>query len=202
MKEKSRRYGYARVSTSDQDLRLQLLALKKAKCAEIFTDKGVSGAQAQRPGLDQVLAILAPGDALVIYKLDRLGRSTKELIGLVERLKSNGVELISLTEKIDTTTAQGTLFFHFFAAMSQFERDLIRERTTAGLEAAKQSGVTLGRPAAIDKKTLAQARKLIAGGVLTMQEVANRLGVGRSTLYRALRREQEKNEVLTKPKRL
>lgn len=192
------KYGYARVSTSDQDLRLQLLALKKAKCAEIFTDKGVSGVKVKRPGLDQALAVLMPGDALVIYKLDRLGRSTKELIALVERLKAQEVELISLTENIDTTTAQGTLFFHFFAAMSQFERDLIRERTLAGLEAAKQAGTTLGRPVAVDHKKLAQARRLMAGGVLTMQEVAKRLGVGRSTLYRSLRDEQDKNKQRTK----
>lgn len=179
--------GYARVSTSDQDVRMQRSVLTEAGCEHIYTDEGVSGAKAVRPGLDAALSALQAGDVLVVYKLDRLGRSIKDLLKLVDRLQEREVQLVSLTEQIDTTTPQGRLFFHIFASLGQFERDLIRERTKAGIKAAKASGAAVGRPVAVTEEKIRKAADMLRGGVLTMQEIANRLNVGRSTLYRALR---------------
>jgi DNA invertase Pin-like site-specific DNA recombinase len=189
---KGRKIGYARVSTRDQDVQLQLDALAAAGCADadIYRDDGVSGALASRPGLDACLAALAPGDTLVVWKLDRLGRSLQHLVEIVAGLRDRGTGFASLTEGIDTTTNGGRLVFHIFAALAEFERGLIRERTVAGLEAARARGRTGGRPRALDARQAALARKLINGGT-SASEVARTLKVGRASLYRALEREQE-----------
>lgn len=180
------RVGYARVSTNGQDLALQIRALKKAGCARIFEDKGQSGTKASRPALDEALHALEPGDVLVVYKLDRLGRSLKHLVSVIEDLHGRQVGFVSVTENLNTETPQGMLFFHVFAALGQFERDLIAERTKAGLEAAAASGKRLGRPALMTPEKIEKARKLLAGNVLKVGEIANRLNVSRTTLYKAL----------------
>lgn len=188
---KIKKIGYARVSTSDQDVRMQQAILEEAGCEQIYTDQGVSGVKAVRPGLEMALTALTPGDALVIYKLDRLGRSLKDLLKLVEDLKEKNIQLISLTEQLDTTTPQGRLIFNVFASISEFERSLIGERTKAGVAAAKAAGATLGRPKAITEDKLQKAVEMLRGGVLTMQEIANRLHVGRTTLYKAIGQHKE-----------
>src|ERR671916_896229 len=160
------RTGYARVSTDDQTLNLQLDALKAAGCAQIFTDR-VSGAKAERPGLANALGHLRDGDTLVVWRLDRLGRSLPHLIETVTALADRGVGFKSLTESIDTTNTGGRLIFHIFGALAEFERDLIRERTQAGLKAARARGRKGGRkPVAAfqDPKKLALARQLYADG--------------------------------------
>lgn len=176
--------GYARVSTQDQDLSLQLDALQGAGCARIFEDR-MSGAKADRPGLNDALAYVRDGDVLVVWKLDRLGRSLPHLIATVTDLEGRSVGLRSLTEQIDTTTAGGRLIFHIFGALGQFERDLIRERTRAGLEAAAARGRKGGRKPVVTKEKVARAKILIAEG-LTVREAASRLKVGKTALYRAL----------------
>jgi DNA invertase Pin-like site-specific DNA recombinase len=176
--------GYARVSTADQDMQLQLDALNRAGCSRIFTDT-VSGARMARPGLDQALTYLRPGDTLTVWKLDRLGRSVAGLIDLAQQLEGRGVHLCSLTEGIDTTTTAGRLLFHLLAALAQMERDLISERTRAGLAAARAKGRTGGRPAALSAKKLRSAQSLFAAGA-TVATVAAQLGVSARTLYRRL----------------
>ena len=177
--------GYARVSTSEQDLALQLDALHAAGAARIFEDRGVSGAKTDRPGLNQALAFLRDGDTLVVWKLDRLGRSMTHLLAAVADLEARGIGFRSLTEQIDTTTPTGRLVFHVFGALGQFERDLIRERTNAGLAAAAARGRRGGRPVAATPEKVARARVLIAGG-LNVREAAARVKVGKSALYAAL----------------
>lgn len=177
--------GYARVSTDDQTLALQLDALHQAGVAEVFEDAGVSGATRDRPGLRCALEALQAGDILVVWRLDRLGRSLADLIDLVNSLKAKGCGFKSLTESIDTSTAGGELVFHLFGAMAQFERALIIERTRAGLSAAKRRGVTLGRKRSLTARQVEHARQLIEGGE-SPPEVAKSLGVSRSTLWRAL----------------
>ena len=140
--------GYARVSTYDQDLSLQIDALQRAGCEKTFDDKA-SGAKAQRPGLSDAMDFLRKGDTLVVWRLDRLGRSLKHLIETVTVLEEKGIGLISLTESINTTTSGGRLVFHFFGALAEFERSLIRERTQAGLQAARARGRKGGRPKAL-----------------------------------------------------
>jgi DNA invertase Pin-like site-specific DNA recombinase len=178
------RIGYARVSTLDQDLSLQRDALMAAACERVFEDRA-SGAKADRPGLAGALTYVRGGDVLVVWKLDRLGRSLSHLIEAVRDLEARGVALQSLTEQIDTTTPGGRLIFHVFGALGQFERDLIRERTRAGLAAAEARGRRGGRKAAVTGDKLKRARTLIASG-LTVREVAGRLRVGKTTLYQAL----------------
>lgn len=176
--------GYARVSTKDQDLALQLDALKSAGCdpRHIYQDKQ-SGARADRPGLDNALSHLRTGDTLVVWKLDRLGRSMKHLVDFVGDLDAKGINFRSLTDGIDTTTAAGRFFFHVMAALAQMERELIIERTRAGLAAAKKRGRTGGRkPSMTDSKTEA-ARKLLADG-MPPKDVAASIGVSVATLYR------------------
>src|SRR5437764_6988199 len=153
------RIGYARVSTLDQNLDLQEDALKAAGCEKIYTDKA-GGTRAERPGLERALADLRPGDQLVVWKLDRLGRSLKHLIETVNDLRDRGVGFQSVQEAIDTTTSGGKLIFHVFGALAEFERDLIRERTRAGLQAARARGRQGGRPRSLDETTRAQARSL------------------------------------------
>ena len=176
--------GYARVSTADQDLALQLDALAAAGCGPVFEDRA-SGSRADRPGLRAALAYAREGDVLVTWKLDRLGRSLPHLIETVAALERRGVGFRSLTEAIDTTTPGGRLVFHLFAALGQFERDLIRERTRAGLAAAAGRGRTGGRKPVVTGEKLRRARVLVAKG-LTVREAAARLKVGKTALYEAL----------------
>lgn len=177
--------GYARVSTAEQDLALQLDALQAAGTTRIFEDRGVSGAKTERPGLTAALSFLREGDTLVVWKLDRLGRSMTHLLHTVTDLESRGVGFRSLTENVDTTTPTGRLVFHIFGALGQFERDLIRERTNAGLTAAAARGRKGGRPIAATPEKIARARQLVASG-LTVREAAARVKVGKSALYAAL----------------
>jgi DNA invertase Pin-like site-specific DNA recombinase len=175
--------GYARVSTQDQNPALQLDALKAAGCEKLFVEKA-SGAQRDRPELLAALDYLRAGDSLVVWKLDRLARSLKQLIETVELLDSRSIGLRSLTEAIDTTTAGGKLVFHVFGALAEFERSIIRERTKAGLEAARARGKKGGRPPALVAKDLAAAKAMLSDPDITMEEVAKRLKVAPSTLYR------------------
>ncbi len=178
--------GYARISTAEQSLALQLDALAAAGTTRVFEDRGVSGAKAERPGLTEALRYLREGDTLVVWKLDRLGRSMTHLLQTVADLEARGVGFRSLTEAIDTTTPTGRLVFHIFGALGQFERDLIRERTGAGLAAAAARGRKGGRPIAATLEKVSRARRLIAQG-LTVREAAARVKVGKSALYTALR---------------
>jgi DNA invertase Pin-like site-specific DNA recombinase len=178
------RIGYARVSTDGQEIALQLDALRAAGCDRIFEDQA-SGAKADRPGLIEALAYAREGDALVIWKLDRLGRSLPHLIETVSQLEKRGVGLRSLTEAIDTTTPGGRLIFHVFGALGQFERDLIRERTRAGLSAAAARGRRGGRKPVVTADKLERAKALLAKG-LTVREAATRLKIGKTALYAAL----------------
>ena len=178
--------GYARVSTIDQKLDLQTDALKAAgvEAANIYSDKA-SGARDDRPGLAKALAALNAGDVLVVWKLDRLGRSIKHLIETVESLRQRGVGFRSLTEGFDTTTPAGEMIFHVIGAIAHMERRLIKERVMAGLKAAKARGRRNGRKAKLTGTQIAHARRLIADGD-SGRSVAGTLRVGKSTLYRAL----------------
>lgn len=177
--------GYARVSTPDQDTALQIDALKDAGCGRIFEDHA-SGARADRPGLVEALGYVREGDVLVVWKLDRLGRSLPHLIETVTTLEQKGVGFRSITEAIDTTTPGGRLIFHMFGALGQFERDLIRERTRAGLTAAAARGRKGGRKPVVGPDILVRAQVLISKG-LTVREAAIRLKIGKTALYEALR---------------
>jgi len=178
--------GYARVSTDVQTTRLQLDALKTAGCTRIFEDTE-SGARRSRPQLDRVLAELRPGDTLVVWKLDRLGRSLRDLLDVAETLKERGIALRSLTEHIDTATAAGKMLYAVLGAVAQFERDVLRERTVAGMRAAKDRGEHIGRPAALKPSQVKEARTMLGRGE-SPSHVARVLRVGRSTLYRAIGR--------------
>jgi DNA invertase Pin-like site-specific DNA recombinase len=178
------RIGYARVSTAEQEMALQLDALRAAGCDRIFEDRA-SGAKTDRPGLAQALAFVREGDVLVTWKLDRLARSLPHLIETVNQLEKTGAGLQSLTEAIDTTTPGGRLIFHVFGALAQFERDLIRERTCAGLSAAASRGRRGGRKPVVTADKLIRAQALIAKG-LTVREAASRLKIGKTALYDAL----------------
>jgi DNA invertase Pin-like site-specific DNA recombinase len=178
------RIGYARVSTAEQEMALQLDALRAAGCDRIFEDRA-SGAKTDRPGLAQALAFVREGDVLVTWKLDRLARSLPHLIETVTQLEKSGAGLQSLTEAIDTTTPGGRLVFHVFGALAQFERDLIRERTRAGLSAAACRGRRGGTKPVVTADKLARAKALVAKG-LTVREVASRLKIGKTALYAAL----------------
>ncbi|MCP5449791.1 MAG: recombinase family protein [Gammaproteobacteria bacterium] len=176
--------GYARVSTADQHTALQTDALRKAGCERVFEDT-VSGAQADRPGLAAALAYLRDGDVLAVWRLDRLGRSLPHLIETMGALDARGVGFRSLSESIDTTTSGGRLIFHVFGALGQFERDLIRERTKAGLAAAAARGRKGGRKPVVTADKLRRAREYIANG-LNVREAAARLKIGKTALYAAL----------------
>lgn len=179
------RVGYARVSTSEQDAKLQTDELSISGCERIF-EETASGAQRDRPELARAVEFLREGDVLVVWKLDRLARSLRQLIETVEGLQEQGIGFVSLTEGIDTTSAGGKLVFHIFGALAEFEREMIRERTVAGLKAAKGRGVKLGRPNALSEQQIKMARSLKAAGELSSTEIARQLGVGRATLYRYL----------------
>lgn len=179
--------GYARVSTTEQDLRLQLDALNEAGCVKVFEDRA-SGARSKRPGLEACVAPLEPGDTLVAWRLDRLGRSMPHLVSLVEELLGNGIGFRSLLDgALDTTTASGVLMFHIFSSLAQFERRLVQERTTAGLTAARARGRLGGRPAitAADPR-VAAAKRLHKDHSLSIDDICKTLGISRPTFYRYL----------------
>lgn len=184
--------GYARVSTDDQRLDLQIDALVKAGIAEdrIYKEY-VSGAKTNRPQLNECLRALRPGDVLVVWRLDRLGRSLPELIKVLAAIQDKGIGFRSLNESIDTTTAVGRMVFHMMGAIAQFERDIISERTKAGLKAARARGHRGGRKAKVDDKMLKAAKIMLADPTVTYDDVAKVLKVGRSAIYRALQREKE-----------
>lgn len=177
--------GYARVSTQDQNTGMQIDALQAAGCEKVFTDKA-SGASADRPELESALSYLREGDVLAVWRLDRLGRSLKHLVEVVADLETKGIGFRSLNESIDTTTAQGKLIFHIFAALAEFERDLIRERTKSGLAAARARGRKGGRKPSLSPKKIQVARQMYAQGDSTVAEIAKVLGVSRATIYRHL----------------
>ena len=192
--------GYARVSTADQVLDLQVDALRAAGCERIFEDTA-SGVKTARPGLDKALAYIRDGDVLVVWKLDRLGRSVGHLVETVQRIEAAGAGFRSLTEGIDTTTTTGRLLLHLFASLAQFERDLIKDRINAGVKAAKARGRSGGRPRVMDDSKAAKAERMIAAGELTLPEVARRLGVGESTLrsWRRDKRQRSGDEIASAP---
>ncbi len=178
--------GYARVSTVEQTLALQEDALRAAGCDTIFTDTS-SGAKADRPGLGEALAYLRPGDALAVWRLDRLGRSLPALIATLTDMEERGIGFRSLTEQLDTTTSGGKLIFHVFGALAEFERDLIRERTRAGLAAARARGRRGGRPKKLGTPTrVALAQALYDDRTHSVAEICRTLGISRATLYRAV----------------
>jgi DNA invertase Pin-like site-specific DNA recombinase len=174
--------GYARVSREDQKLELQLQALNDAGCDRVFSDKK-SGSQKHRKGLEDALSHLRTGDILVVWKLDRLGRTVKQLVDLVEELEGKGINFKSVKDNIDTTTSAGRFFFHLMASLAQMERELIVERTKAGLEAAKKLGRVGGRKRVMTESKIKSAKKLLQSGVVP-KDVAEDLGVSVATLYR------------------
>lgn len=182
--------GYARVSTGEQDLTLQTDALNAAGCEKIFTDT-LSGSRSDRPGLHQLLEFARSGDTLVIWRLDRLGRSLQDLIALVSELESKGLHLCSLNEQIDTSSSTGKLVFHLFGAMAEFERNLIRERTVAGLEAARKRGKKGGRPSVLSAQQIREIRALLTDPEIKIADITDRYGISRATLYRYMPRKTE-----------
>lgn len=178
------RIGYARVSTDDQHLHLQRDALTKNNCSVIYEEMA-SGKSAARPELDNCLKALRPGDCLVVWRLDRLGRGLSDLVTIINSLQERGVAFESLTERIETSSAAGKLVFHVFAALAEFERNLIRERTKAGLEAAKSRGRLGGRKEKLDSKQKMEIRVLFESG-FSATDLAKRYGASRATIYNAL----------------
>ena len=180
--------GYSRISTNDQNFDLQTDALTKHGCKRFYKDT-VSGAKSKRPGLDEMLKEARPKDVIVIWKLDRLGRSLKHLVDLVAELNERDIGLVSLNDPIDTTTAQGRLVFNIFASLAEFEREIIRERTNAGLAAARARGRTGGRKAGLSEEAKQKAR--IAESYyeegMAVNQIAKNLGISKATLYRYLR---------------
>ena len=175
--------GYARVSTRDQSPALQLEALNTAGCERIFTENA-SGAQRDRPELTAALAYLRPGDTLAVWKLDRLARSVRQLVETAADLQAREIGLRVLTQQIDTTTPGGRLVFHMFAAIAEFERELLLERTHAGLAVARAAGRRGGRKPALGPAEIKRARAMLSDPTITVEEVANQMGVPISTLYR------------------
>ena len=180
--------GYARVSTDAQETHLQMDALKRAKCTRVYEEKA-SGAKTDRPELMKLLDNARKGDVVVVWKLDRLARSLRQLIDTTVLLNERGVELYPLTENINTTTPSGKLTFHIFAALAKFERDILRQRVNAGLKAARRRGRVGGRPKSLDEAGLKKARALLRSGDYTKAQVAEELQVSRHTLWRALSQE-------------
>lgn len=178
--------GYARVSAADQNLALQRDALTAAGCERVFVDEGVSGSVITRRGLDDAMAALKAGDTLVVWKLDRLGRSLSHLVSLIAELGARGVSFRSLSDPIDTASAGGRLVLHIMGALAAFERSLIVERTQAGIQAAKKRGTHLGRRPSLAPAQIDHARTLIERGE-SPRAVARTMRVGKSTLYRALK---------------
>ena len=178
--------GYARVSTHEQTLNLQQDTLKKAECSKIFTDV-ISGVKAERKGLDEALSYVRKGDTLVVWRLDRLGRSLPHLITTLTDFEERGIGFKSLTENIDTTTSGGKLIFHIFGALAEFERNLIKERTQAGLTAARARGKKGGRPKALTDRQMSIAHSLYADKHASIPEICRTLKISRATLYRVLK---------------
>ena len=181
------RIGYARVSTDQQEAALQIDALKQAKCGRVYQEKA-SGAKTDRPELIRMIDNARKGDVVIVWRLDRLARSIRQLIDTTTLLNERGVELWSLTENINTTTPSGKLTFHIFAALAEFERDILRQRVNAGLKAARRRGRVGGRPKSLSELDLKKARALLRSGDYTKTQVADELGVSRHTLWRALER--------------
>ena len=179
--------GYARVSTLDQNLDLQIEALTKAGCTKILDDK-MSGSRSERPGLARALELLRNGDTLVVWKLDRLGRSVKNLVDLVTELQKQGVHFSSITDSIDTSTPSGRFFFHVMASLAEMERELAIERTNAGLKAARARGRIGGRPKALTPQDAEMVRSLMSDKSTAIKDIAARFGVSRNTLYRTMER--------------
>lgn len=179
------RIGYARVSTDDQNLDLQLdaLLISGIPLTDIYQEK-LSGSKANRPELDHAIKALRAGDVFVVWRLDRLGRSLPDLVRIITDLEAKGVGFESLTEKIDTTNAAGKLMFHVFAALAEFERNIIRERTRAGLDAARARGRKGGRKPSLNEKQIREIRALLRDPLIQASEVAARYGISRSTLYK------------------
>lgn len=177
--------GYARISTLEQNLDLQRDALLSAGCEKVFTDIA-SGIQDNREGLKETLNYLRSGDTLIVWKLDRLGRTLKHLIETVNTLATKSISFCSLQENLDTTTSSGKLIFHLFGALAEFERELIRERTRAGLKAARTRGHKGGRPRKLNIAQIKMAKLLISEGSTSITEICRTLGISRSTLYRRL----------------
>ena len=184
--------GYARVSTDDQNTKLQIDALKRAACKRIFEEKA-SGVRADRPELAKAIAIAREGDVLVVWKLDRLGRSLPHLITTIRELADDGIGFRSLTEQIDTTSSGGKLIFHIFGALAEFERDIIRDRTNAGLKAARAQGRIGGRRRVMTDDDLKLARSLIKDKAWTRVAIAAKIGVSHMTLFRELK--QNRNAI-------
>lgn len=184
-----KKIGYARVSTSDQNPDLQIAALKAAGCSKIFSDFGVSGADFQRDGLNEALKSLRNGDMLVVWRLDRLGRSLVELVRLVNELGQRKIEFHSLSEAIDTSSSGGRLLFHLLAAMAEFERALVSERTRAGMAAARARGSQIGRRPAMTDQERRDAHLVIEAGSATVDDIAKQHNIHPRTLLRILKRE-------------
>lgn len=192
--------GYARVSTADQYLGMQEDALKGAGCEDIFKDI-VSGAKTARPGLHSAISHLRKGDTLVVWRLDRLGRSLAHLIETVKELNDQGIGFKSLQESIDTTTSGGQLIFHIFGALAQFERELIRERTQAGLKAARVRGRMGGRPVQLNTQEIRKLKKHYDKGDLSVMEICKLFNITKPTLYRYLKNEKQKKIKQTSDKK-
>ncbi|MCK4607857.1 MAG: recombinase family protein [Gammaproteobacteria bacterium] len=185
--------GYARVSTHDQNLSLQKDALKNADCQEIYQDIA-SGAKTERPGLEEALAYLREGDTLVVWKLDRLGRSIQHLIQTIKSLNDRKIGFKSLQENIDTTTSGGKLIFHIFSALAEFERDLIGERTLAGLKAARARGRLGGRPSLLDKRQIDRMIEMYDEQKNTVAEICKIYSISRPSFYNYLNKRRKKEE--------
>ncbi|MBB4070609.1 DNA invertase Pin-like site-specific DNA recombinase [Salinibacter ruber] len=177
------RIGYARVSTGDQNLDAQIDELEDAGCERIYKEK-TSGAAKERPELERCMEELRDGDTLWVWRLDRFGRSLKDLVSKMESLEEKGVDFVSLTEGIDTTTAQGKLTFHIFGALAEFERELTRERTMAGLRAARERGRVGGRPPALDEEEIPEVQAMMRDEEVSTSDICERFEISRATLYR------------------
>lgn len=188
------RIGYARVSTVDQNLDLQRDALTRAGCVQLYEDKASGRAVKGRPELANVLRALRSGDTLVVWRLDRLGRSLYDLVNIVNDLSERQIRFESITEQIDTSTAQGRMFLGVMASMAQYVRDVIHENTMAGLKAARARGRMGGRPAKMDDKAIAQAKAMLSDPDITVESVAERFNVSRATLYNSLARAEKKKK--------
>ena len=181
------RIGYARISTDDQTLDMQRDALKRAKCREVYEEQA-TGKNINRPQLENCLKSMREGDTLVVWRLDRLGRNLADLVRLIAELEQRKIHFVSMTEKIETGSPAGRLIFHVFAALAEFERNLIRERTVAGLKAARARGRNGGRPPKLSPKELKTIRALLKTADIPVAEIAARFGIARSTLYRTVRK--------------
>ncbi len=187
-------YGYARVSTQEQETHAQTDALAKAGVGFIFSEKRSGGSTIGRPELEKMLRMLKPGDTVVVYKLDRIARSLKDLLRIIERIEEKGAQFRSLTESLDTTTPAGRMLFHMVGAFAEFERELIRERTRAGMAAAVKRGVKLGRHRALSPEDEEEAIRLWRQGQLTRSAIARQFGVHLSSIKRAIKRHQQRQQ--------